>query len=263
MICAVSTGALSESAETCRWSSSWRPRRPARSRRPARARYGPALGTGPAGHCTARPISTSSAWPATPLGAYLTRNTGRRSLPRSRCAGRSAWGLSAQLAAEVLFGVQQRTRDGLTTRLHVLRALVEDLRRSEVTSLDPRWQAVGPMAREKGQIGRSLARYVRAAAGDTAAETAAGMWDLAVFGSSGTLTFTGIRQQWLRQAVKRWAADEIPRHRGERPHARIQRVVAAAARLSAWPPRPGPAAAAPRTRRTGPGGGRSRRPGSR
>ena len=142
-------------------------------------------------------------------------------------------GLPAQLAAEVLFGVQQRTRDGLTTRLHVLRALVEDLRRSEVTSLDPRWQAAGPMAREKGQIGRSLARYVRAAAGDTAAETAADMWDLAVFGSSGTLTFTGIRQQWLRQAVKRWAADEIPRHRGERPHARIQRVVAAVARLSA------------------------------
>ena len=142
-------------------------------------------------------------------------------------------GLPAQLAAEVLFGVQQRTRDGLTTRLHVLRALVEDLRRSEVTSLDPRWQAAGPMAREKGQIGRSLARYVRAAAGDTAAETAADMWDLAVFGSSGTLTFTGIRQQWLRQAVKCWAADEIPRHRGERPHARTQRVVAAVARLSA------------------------------
>jgi integrase len=142
-------------------------------------------------------------------------------------------GLPSRLAAEVLFGLQQRTRDGLTTRLHVLRALVEDLRRAEVAALDPRWQASGPMAREKGQIGRSLARYVRAAAGDTAAETAADVWDLAVFGSRGTLTFTGIRQQWLRQPVKRWAADELPRHRGERPHARIQRVIAAVARLSA------------------------------
>jgi hypothetical protein len=142
-------------------------------------------------------------------------------------------GLPSRLAAEVLFGLQQRTRDGLTTRLHVLRALVEDLRRAEVAALDPRWQASGPMAREKGQIGRSLARYVRAAAGDTAAETAADVWDLAVFGSRGTLTFSGIRQQWLRQPVKRWAADELPRHRGERPHARIQRVIAAVARLSA------------------------------
>jgi integrase len=142
-------------------------------------------------------------------------------------------GLPAQLAAEVLFGLQQRTRGGLTTRLHVLRAMVEDLRRSEVASLDPRWQASGAMAREKGQIGRSLARYVRAAVGDTAAETADDIWDLAVFGSRGTLAFTGIRQQWLRQAVKKWAADEMPRHRGERPHARIQRVIAAMARLSA------------------------------
>jgi hypothetical protein len=79
-------------------------------------------------------------------------------------------GLPARLSAEVLLGLQRRTRHGLTTRLHVLRALVEDLRRAEVSALDARWQASGPMAREKGQIGRSLARYVRAAAGDTAAE---------------------------------------------------------------------------------------------
>jgi integrase len=145
----------------------------------------------------------------------------------------SLCGLPAQLVAEVLFGLQQRTKDGLTTRLHVLRALVEDLRRDEVTWLDARWQASGPMAREKGQIGRSLARYVRAAAGDTATETAGDAWDLTVFGSSGTLTFAGISQMWLRQAVKRWAADELPRHRGQRPHARIQRIIAAMTRLSA------------------------------
>ena len=145
----------------------------------------------------------------------------------------SLLGLPAQLAAEILFGLQQRTRDGRTTRLHVLRAVVEDLRHGEVTSLDPRWQAPGPMAREKGQLGRSLARYVRAARGDTGAEAAADVWDLTVFGSPGRLTFTSIRQQWLRDAVKCWAADELPRHRGERPHARIQRVIAAAGWLSA------------------------------
>jgi integrase len=145
----------------------------------------------------------------------------------------SLLGLPAQLAAEILSGLQQRTRDGRTTRLHVLRAVVEDLRRSQVTTLDPSWQASGPMAREKGQLGRSLARYVRAARGDTRAETAADVWDLAVFGTPGRLTFTSIRQQWLRDAVKCWAADELPRHRGERPHAQIQRVIAAAGRLSA------------------------------
>jgi hypothetical protein len=37
-------------------------------------------------------------------------------------------GLAPLLAAEVLYGLQQRTRQGVTTRLHVLRAVVEDLR---------------------------------------------------------------------------------------------------------------------------------------
>ena len=141
-------------------------------------------------------------------------------------------GLPPQLAAQVLYGLQQRTRAGLTTRLHVLRAMVEDLRRSGAGSLDG-WQPTGAMAREKGQISRSLARYARAAAGDTAAETAKDVWDLAVFGSAGTLTFTGLSQPWLQQSVKRWAADELPRHRGQRPHARIRHIIGAVTRLSA------------------------------
>jgi integrase len=142
-------------------------------------------------------------------------------------------GLPAQLAAELLFGLQQRTMDGLSTRLHVLRALVEDLRRAGAVCLNPGWQASGPMAREKGQIGRSLARYVRAAAGDTAGEMAKDVWDLIVFGSPGRLTFTGITQYWLRESVKRWAADELPRHRGQRPHVSLRHTIAAVARLSA------------------------------
>ena len=142
-------------------------------------------------------------------------------------------GLPARLAAELLFGLQQRTTDGLSTRLHVLRALVEDLRGCGAVCLDPGWQASGPMAREKGQIGRSRARYMRAAAGDTAGEMAKDVWDLAVFGSAGTLTFTAIRQPWLQQSVKRWAADDLPRHRGQRPHARVRHIIAAMARLSA------------------------------
>jgi hypothetical protein len=141
-------------------------------------------------------------------------------------------GLPPQLAGELLCGLQQRTRDGLTTRLHVLRAMVEDLRRCAAVSLDG-WRPTGAMTREKGQIGRSLARYARAAAGDTTAETAKDVWDLAVFGSAGTLTFTGLSQPWLRQSVKRWAADELPRHRGQRPHARIRHIIGAVARLSA------------------------------
>jgi integrase len=142
-------------------------------------------------------------------------------------------GLPPLLAAEVLYGLQQRTREGVTTRLHVLRAVVEDLRRSGAASLEASGPASGPMSREKSHILHSLARHVRSGLGDTTAETSKDVWDLTAFGSRGKLSFTGISQGWLRQAIKRWAADDLPRHRGDRPHARVRQIINAVARLSA------------------------------
>ena len=40
------------------------------------------------------------------------------------------------------------------------------------------------------------------------------VWDLAVFGHRGNLSFARISQPWLRQAAKEWARDVLPRHRG-------------------------------------------------
>ena len=38
-----------------------------------------------------------------------------------------------------------------------------------------------------------------------------GFWSC--FGHAGTLDFTKITQPWLREAAKRWAADDLPKHR--------------------------------------------------
>ena len=144
-------------------------------------------------------------------------------------------GLPVLLTAEILYGLQQRTRAGFTIRLHMLRALVEDLRQSGAVSiLQATVPDAGPVSREKRAVLSSLSRYVRGGLGDTRAETANDVWDLAAFGASrGKLSFTAISQAWLRQAAKRWAADDLPRRRGARPHARVQHIVNAAARLSA------------------------------
>jgi len=92
----------------------------------------------------------------------------------------------------------------------------------------------GPVSREKRAILSSLSRYVRGGLGDTRAEIAKDVWDLAAFGSSrGKLSFTAISQGWLREVAKRWAADDLPRRRGACPHARVQHIINAAARLSA------------------------------
>ncbi|MFB9573627.1 hypothetical protein [Streptomyces yanii] len=42
----------------------------------------------------------------------------------------------------------------------------------------------------------------------------ADIWEVVVFGHTGTLNFTKIHQKVCRQAVKVWAYDELPRRRG-------------------------------------------------
>ena len=143
-------------------------------------------------------------------------------------------GLPELVAVEILYGLQQRTRAGFATRLHVLRAAAEELRRSGAVSILAAGELPGPMGRQKRAILGSLGRYVRGGLGDTRAECAKDVWDLSVFGASrGKLSFTAISQGWLRQAAKRWAADDLPRHRGACPHSRVQHIINAVARLSA------------------------------
>ncbi|MGH2626852.1 MAG: hypothetical protein ACRDHY_09405, partial [Anaerolineales bacterium] len=65
------------------------------------------------------------------------------------------------------------------------------------------------------------------------------LWDLRLFGRAGQLDFSGIRQEWLRQAAKAWAAAAVVRLRSKNM---LQHRVQAIAALS-------------RVLATGPGGG--------
>jgi integrase len=78
---------------------------------------------------------------------------------------------------------------------------------------------------------RALARHTSLALADPAAERDKDVWDLAIFGHPGRLSFTGIAQPWLRQAARAWAAEELPRHRGGGA-AKVQEKISALAQLS-------------------------------
>ena len=120
----------------CRWSSSWRCRRPSRCPRRARARCRPACGTAPAAPATARRISTGCAWPGRRPAGVSARNAGASRHPRVPAGGQvSLRGLPELVAVEILYGLQQRTGAGFATRLHVLRAAAEELRRSGAVSI--------------------------------------------------------------------------------------------------------------------------------
>jgi hypothetical protein len=93
---------------------------------------------------------------------------------------------------------------------------------------------------------RALARHARLAVSDPGSERDRDIWDLAVFGHRGRLDFTGITQRWLRESAKRWAAHDLPRHRGAGA-SNVGNVVSSAARLSdSLAPAPTGAASRPR-----------------
>jgi hypothetical protein len=57
-------------------------------------------------------------------------------------------------------------------------------------------------------------------------------WDGAVFGIKGRLRFGIIGQPWMREAAKRWAAEELPTHRGRSQRGLMQAAINSFARLS-------------------------------
>ena len=135
------------------------------------------------------------------------------------------------MVVQVLAGIQHRVRgQGAKITDVNLRAACDGLRRQHAASAvaaDP-GQVTGKPARS---LLRALARHARLALADPAREQLADTWDLAVFGHPGRLSFTAITQPWLREAVKAWAAEELPRHRGGGA-AKVQEKISAVARLS-------------------------------
>ena len=122
-------------------------------------------------------------------------------------------GLEPLVVAQVLFGLTQRCLvERVQTKVADLRAVVDDLRRQQVASID---EYVIPQRRNLGFLGlvHSLAAYARRALATPESEVRGDDWDLRVFGHAGTLSFGSISQPWLRQLCKVWAADDLPRRR--------------------------------------------------
>jgi integrase len=121
-------------------------------------------------------------------------------------------GLAPLVVTEVLYGIQQHTGGGTKISETVLRAMCDELRRQQsaaISDCDPGRLSANPRA-----LLAAAARHARRALASPDTEYARDVWDLALFGHGGTLSFARITQPWLRQAAKRWAQAELPRHRG-------------------------------------------------
>ena len=115
---------------------------------------------------------------------------------------------AAKSRIEVLLGLQQRCRlDQVRTKEAGLRAVGDDLRRQQVDTIADYRLAPTRSLQFAGLV-NALAKHARRALSTPAAEILLDQWDLAVFGNSGTVSFTCLSQPWLREAAKRWAIDD-------------------------------------------------------
>lgn len=122
-------------------------------------------------------------------------------------------GLAPVVAAEVLVGLQQRCRlDEVKTKEADLRRLCSQLRQQQVTTLADFVMPDDPDGTFRALV-NAVAAHARRALASPETEVVNDEWDLVVFGHSGTLSFTGITQPWLRAVAKRWAADDLPKRR--------------------------------------------------
>lgn len=138
-------------------------------------------------------------------------------------------GLAPLAVVQVLYGLQQRTSDGVKTKPEMIRLVIDDLRRAQVTSIEDL-----PEQTDEGKrsIANSIARHVYSAFLDPEVEKTKDVWDLAAFGFGGRLRFTKISQRWLREAIKQWALDDLPKRRGDGARGFVQHHVSCAVMLS-------------------------------
>ena len=139
--------------------------------------------------------------------------------------------MSPAVVTEILFGLQQRTRQGVKTHDAILRAVCDDARSQQAASLA---DLEVPPLRGKGyeSVVHTLVAHARRGASGPETETAKDTWDMTLFGHSGRLSFTAITQPWLRETAKVWAAADLPRRRGRSGGDKTRHYIASIALLS-------------------------------
>ena len=151
--------------------------------------------------------------------------------PVPRAGQVSLAGLGPAVAVEILFGLQQRTRQGVKTNNAVLRPVSNDARSQQVSSLT---DLALPARRGKGyaSVVNTLVAHARRGMSDAGTEITKDTWDMALFGHQGRLSFTAITQPWLRQTAKIWAAADLPRRRGRSGGDKTRHYISSLALLS-------------------------------
>jgi integrase len=142
-------------------------------------------------------------------------------------------GLDPQVQAEILLGLQERCRQEALTCLCQLRIICRRLLGAgapTITGFD-----FSRLARRHRALAQDLQQAVMLAGTSPEDEQRKDIWNTAVLGHGRrrVIDFTGISQAWLREALKRWVAEELPTRRGDHATSTLQAHVHRIVELSA------------------------------
>jgi integrase len=142
-------------------------------------------------------------------------------------------GLAPLVQAEILLGLQERCRYGALTYLYQLRIFCRHLlgiHAATIVGFD-----VSRLARHHRALAQDLQQAVLRTGTSPEDEQRKDIWNTAVLGHGRrrVIDFTGISQTWLREALKRWVAEELPARRGDHATAILQDHVHRTGELSA------------------------------
>ncbi|WP_405786818.1 hypothetical protein OG753_01820 [Streptomyces sp. NBC_00029] len=158
-----------------------------------------------------------------------------RRTERAVCSTRevSLRGLPDGLVAEALYALSSRIDNGFKLRPECLRPLYDRLRAQQVTRLE---EVADPEAAgySREQVMMIRAANLALARLNTTPETerVKDIWDMSVFGHNGVVPFTAITQKPLREAMKIWVYDDLPRRRNKNAVHHARAIVSAVAMLS-------------------------------
>lgn len=142
-------------------------------------------------------------------------------------------GMPDRLVAELLYGLSIRTREGFKSRPECLRPLYDRLRAHQVQELE---EVTDPAAhghsREQVTMIRAWQRALRLLNMTPEAERVKDVWDMAVFGYTGHISFAPVLQEPLREAMKIWVYDDLPRRRNKNAVQHARAIIAAVSMLS-------------------------------
>lgn len=125
-------------------------------------------------------------------------------------------GLPELVGLEVLYAIQRRVAEQIRTAPENMSNFVDQVRAAEVASVldfDP-LEFDSKRNQDFGRFARYVFDRVALAYRDPESELLGDHWDLRVLGRRGHLDFTPIRQDWLREGTKRWAAATMVRVAG-------------------------------------------------